>query len=71
MGNECGRGCVGAVSGPGLEIAIRKNKEDLVNHDATGPKFIQEFTIQCSKQLFDIYRNKEDMHDRKEHTPSP
>uniref|UniRef100_A0A0E0KPH3 Uncharacterized protein n=1 Tax=Oryza punctata TaxID=4537 RepID=A0A0E0KPH3_ORYPU len=46
----------GDINGP-----MKKNKEDLVNHDATGPKFIQQFAIQCSKQLFDIYRNKEDL----------
>uniref|UniRef100_A0A0E0DD44 Uncharacterized protein n=1 Tax=Oryza meridionalis TaxID=40149 RepID=A0A0E0DD44_9ORYZ len=47
----------GDINGP-----MKKNKEDLVNHDATGPKFIQEYAIQCSKQLFDIYRNKEDIY---------
>nr|CAD40807.1 OSJNBb0076A22.19 [Oryza sativa Japonica Group] len=47
----------GDINGP-----MKKNKEDLVNHDATGPKFIQEYAIQCSKQLFDIYRNKEDLY---------
>ncbi|KAF0892654.1 hypothetical protein E2562_017634 [Oryza meyeriana var. granulata] len=45
----------GDINGP-----VKKNKEDLVNHDATAPKFIEELVIHCSKQLFDIYRNNED-----------
>uniref|UniRef100_A0A0E0IJ65 Uncharacterized protein n=1 Tax=Oryza nivara TaxID=4536 RepID=A0A0E0IJ65_ORYNI len=35
----------GDINGP-----MKKNKEDLVNHDATGPKFIQEYAIQHEKR---------------------
>uniref|UniRef100_A0A0D9V3P7 Uncharacterized protein n=1 Tax=Leersia perrieri TaxID=77586 RepID=A0A0D9V3P7_9ORYZ len=45
----------GKIQGP-----LKRTAEELVSYDATGPSFIEKLTLSYSKELFDIYKNKED-----------
>jgi hypothetical protein len=47
-----------------LQGPLKRTAEDLEKCDSTGHDFIERVVLQCSEQLFSIYRNKDDKYFR-------
>lgn len=47
-----------------LQGPLKRTAEDLVKHDSTGHDLLERVVLQCSEQLFCIFRNKDDKYFR-------